>query len=277
MEAVYQLWDELDQIPIGETDKALQHLAVRLRDLLEADNVKWIAAVCVLQGTEAKKDPLLGWRLRASYDLMPDSEAYRKLISTMFQRASKLDPTFQIGLATHALVATAGKFRVHRMRDGWIPYAKFRQSEHYRLHYTELGIEGRIWISFPLNANTESVFLIDRARPKHFSKKETQLAGAILRGIRGFHRHLFLARGLPIAEKPLSPMYQRIVQQLLSGLSEKEIALAMGQAYSTTHKHIATIYALFGVTSRAALMALFGWGREGRDKRQPQPSDALTS
>lgn len=257
MEAVYRLWDELDQIPIGKTDQALHHLSLGIAKLLGADNVKWMAAVCVLQGAEAKKDPLLGWRLRASYDLVPESGEYLKLIAPMFQRAAKLDPTFQIGLATHALVAGAGLFRVHRMRDGWIPFAKFRQSEHYRLHYTELGLTDRIWCSFPLNANTESIFLIDRTRPKHFTKNDALLVGTILRGIRGLHRHLFLSRRLHIAEKPLSPVCQRIVQQLLSGQSEKEIALSMGQAHSTTHKHIATIYALFGVKSRAALMALW--------------------
>lgn len=257
MEAVYDLWDELDRIPVGETDRALRHLALGMAKLLEADNVKWMAAVRVLRGAKAKTDPLLGWRLRASYDLVPDSEEYLKLIAPMYHRNNRLDPSFLIGLATHTMIEEAGKFRVHRLRDGWIPFRKFSQSEHYRLHYTELGITDRIWISFPLNADTESIFLLDRSRPEHFQKKDAALAGAILRANRGFHRRLFLSRGLHIAEKALSPVFKRIVQQLLSGSSEKEIADTMGQSATTTHKHITSIYGLFGVKSRAALMALW--------------------
>ncbi len=257
MEVVFGLWDELDRIPIGETDQALRHLALGMAELLGADNVRWMAAVRVLQGAKAKTDPLLGWRLRASYDLVPDSEKYLKLIAPMYQRNNRLDPSFLIGLATHTMVEGAGKFRVHRMRDGWIPFRKFSQSEHYRLHYIELGITDRIWISLPLNADTESIFLIDRSRPEHFQKKDASLAGTILRAIRGFHRRLFLSRGLHIAEKPLSPVFQRIVRLLLSGKSEKEIASSMGQSATTTHKHITSIYGLFGVKSRAALMALW--------------------
>ncbi len=258
MEAIYRLWDELDRIPLGETDKALRQLALGLMSLLRADNVKWIAAVRVLQGEEAQKDPLLGWRLRASYDLVPDSDAYKKLIAPMFHRHNRLDPDFLIGLATHAVVAGAGTFRVHRMRDGWIPFREFRRSEHYKLHYTELGITDRMWVSFPLNDDSESVFLIDRTGSSpHFSKRDAALAFAALRGIRGFHRHLFLARGLLIGETPLSPVARRIVQKLLTGLSEKEIAESLDQGVATTHKYIQAIYEKFGVNGRADLMSLW--------------------
>jgi len=143
MERVYQLWDELGQFPPSETDQALTHLARGLAKLLRADNVRWLGAVRVHRGAAARADGLLGWRLRASYNLVPDPAAYLELIAWWFQRSNKIDSDFQIGLATHAMVAGAGKFRVHRMRDGWIPFAKFRRSEHYKLHYTELGITER--------------------------------------------------------------------------------------------------------------------------------------
>lgn len=257
MEVVYGLWDELDQFPADASDQALAHLAQSLRILLRADNVKWIGAVRVLPGSLAKRDILKGWRLQGSYDLVPDPEEYRKLLQCMFQK-NPPGPDFQIGLATHAIIANMGTFQVHRMRDGWIPFREFSRSEHYQVHYTSLGITARMWISFPLNANAESIFLLDRwgAQP-HFSKHNATLAGTILRGIRGFHRRLFLDRGLFIGEKPLSPTFRRIVQKLLTGLSEKEIALSMNQGPTTTHKYVKTIYERFGVHGRAELMALW--------------------
>lgn len=257
LEQAYRLWDELSQFPPGETDKACIHLARGLARLLRADNVRWLAAVRVHQGAAARADGLLGWRLRASYNLVPDPPAYQELIAWWFQRNKKIEPGFQIGLATHALVAGAGKFRAHRLRDGWIPYAKFRRSEHYKLHYTELGITDRMWVSVPLNADAESILLLDRSRAPHFSKGDIALATMVLRGIRGFHRQLFLSAGLLIGDTPLSPMARRIVTKLLTGMSEKEIATDVGQPVTTTHKYVTTIYKRFGVTSRAGLMAIW--------------------
>jgi DNA-binding CsgD family transcriptional regulator len=257
MQRVYQLWDELSQFPPSETDKALTHLAQGIAKLLRADNVRWLGAVRVHRGAAAKADGLLGWRLRASYNLVPDPAAYQELIAWWFQRSKKIDPDFQIGLATLSMVAGAGKFRAHRMRDGWIPFEKFRRSEHYKLHYTELGITDRMWVSVPLNADAESIIVLDRTRRPHFSKSDVALATTLLRGIRGLHRQLFLNSGLLIADTPLSPMARRIVTKLLTGMSEKEIATSMGQPVTTTHKYIRTIYERFGVKSRAALMALW--------------------
>jgi DNA-binding CsgD family transcriptional regulator len=258
MEIVYGLWDELDRFPPGGADDTMRQFALKLKSLFRADNVKWIGAVRVIKGRKALKDPLNGWRLRAGYDLVPNTKEYERLIAPIYQRNNRLDPEFEIGLATHAQIRGAGKFRVHRLRDGWIPYREFCQTEHYRLHYTELGISDRMWINFPLNADTESIYLIDRmGSSQHFTKREALLAGAILRGVRGFHRRLFLNRGLGIGEQPLSPVLQRIIQKLLTGMSEKEIALSMDQSLPTTHKYIRAIYERFGVNGRAALMSLW--------------------
>jgi len=258
MADVYLLWDELNKFPAEKSDAALFHLAQRLRSLLNADNVKWIAAIRVLHGAQARKDTLHGWRLRASYDLIPDPPEYQKLISWFYQRHTEPASDVQIGHATHAIIAGAGSFRVNRMRDGWIPWQEFRRSQHYDLHYTQLGITDRIWISFPLNADSESIFLIDRhGSAPLFSKQDAALVGMVLRGVGELHRRLFLDRGLLLGEMSLSPVLRRIVQKLLTGMSEKEIAVEMEQSLSTTHKYIKTIYSRFGVNGRAALMALW--------------------
>jgi DNA-binding CsgD family transcriptional regulator len=256
MDAVYALWDELQRFPPSETDQALVHLAQGLARLLHADNVRWLGAVRVHKDAP-RQDGLCGWRLRASYNLVPDPQSYQDLIAWWFQRNNKVDPDFQIGLATYAVIAGAGKFQAHRMRDGWIPYAKFRRSDHYRLHYTELGITDRMWLSVPLNADTESIILLDRTSAPHFTKSDVILATTVLRGIGRLHRQLFLNAGLLIADNPLSPTTRRIVSRLLTGMAEKEIAAAMGQSLPTTHQHIKTIYERFGVKSRAALMAVW--------------------
>lgn len=257
MEGVYKLWDDMHGFSAGETDEALVHLATGMAKLFRADNVRWLAAVRIFKGAHARRDKLLGWRARASYNLVPDPPSYEELIAWWFQRHKKIDPDFQIGLATHANIAGAGTFRVHQLRDGWIPYAEFNRSDHYRLHYTALGITDRLWVTFPLNEDAESIFLLDRNRKPHFSKKEIMTVTTLLRGIHGFHRQLLLSKGLTVADEALSPTARRIVSKLLTGMPEKEIAASMGQSVNTTHKYIKSIYERFGVQSRAALMSIW--------------------
>jgi len=261
LEAAYVLWDELDQLPMDD-NQALSHLARALMRLLKADDIKWLGAVRVMQGNAARKDPLLGWRLRATYNFGTWPDEYQKRISWWFQRSINAPTEVQMGLATKAIVAGTGKFQAHRMRDGFIPFEEFRRSEHYKLHYVERGITDRMWISFPVNSNAESMFLIDRLQNKrHFTQEDLDFAAFILRGIRWFHRRLLLSQGLLIANTPLSPNACRIVQKLLTGMSEKEIAASMNQSLSTTHSYVKTIYQQFGVNGRAALMSL--WLRNG--------------
>jgi len=257
-EAVYALWDDLDRFPPDSSDAALEKLCQGVKDLLRVDNVKWVAAVRVLKDETFESDSMRGWRLRAKYDLVPDVEAYEKLIRVMFERNDPADSNFNVGHATVGIIKRMGKFQAHRMRDGWIPYEEFAATEHYKVHYTDLGITDRIWTSFPLNADAESVFMMDRmGSAPPFSLAEVRLAATLLRGIRSFHRRLFMDRALLIGDKPLSPVARRVLQKLLTGMSEKEIAESLGQTLSTTHKYVKTIYERFGVNGRAALMTLW--------------------
>jgi len=253
LEGVYALWDELDGYPAAETDAALAHLAGRLRGLLRAANVRWLGLVRTPRGARAGRDLLRGWRFQAGYELVPDSQWQGQL--ALGRREAAAD--FPAGLATPVLIAEAGKFQVHRLREGWRPFREFARSEAYRRHYAAQGITDRLWVGLPLHENAASVFVLDRGAGPPFTRGEAVLAGTILRGLRGLHRRLFLDRGLSVGERPLSPVSRRIVQKLLTGRSEKEVALAVGQSLPTTHKYIKSIYERFGVNGRAALMALW--------------------
>ena len=65
-------------------------------------------------------------------------------------------------------------------------------------------------------------------------------------------------RALPAsATPPLPPRAREVLDLLLQGLSEKEIAARLGLRPSTVHDHVKRLYAHFGVGSRAELMAYF--------------------
>lgn len=275
MEKIHTLWDEISDFPPSCIDDALAHLMGWFQQHLAVDNVLWLGSLLMLDEDVAAQDPLLGWRLRARRVLLPDTDEYLKLVSSYFGSAhyGKLTTAYyggkhgpgtdvHVGITSRKLVGEAGKFRAHRMRDGWIDFAKFRRSEHYDLYYTKLGISDRIWVAFPLDDHTESIFLLDRHHResgprKNFTDADTALAATVLRGLREFHRRLLLGHGVLRGVKSLSPLKVKILQQLLSGRPEKEIAEALGQKPLTLRKTIAGIYAEFGVKTRLALLALW--------------------
>ena len=55
----------------------------------------------------------------------------------------------------------------------------------------------------------------------------------------------------------LSPRYSRVLDQLLAGKSEKEMAPILELSTRTVHKYVEHVYRAFSVRSRAELMALF--------------------
>lgn len=263
MQAVYGLWDELAAFPAKKTDAALVRLLETLVEWTGADNAQWLAAVRVLRGAAAKHDPLQGWRLRAEHLLVPNEDFLNKPIAWLFERSKRLDPStldpdLHVGMPNRALVAGAGKFQVHRLRDGWIDFAAFQRTDHYRCHFQEIGITDRIWVGFPLNADTQSAFVFDLYRTRRrFSERDAALVGAALRGIREFHRRLFLGHGLLIGDAPLTPLQRKIVRGLLTNVSEKELAQELEQQPRTLHKYITSLYARFNVKGRTGLMAMW--------------------
>ncbi len=274
--SLYALWQRMAKFPASEWDAGLQCLMEWIAETIGADNVIWIGAIRVMRGPKAADDPFLGWRLRVRRPLRPDPEPYRSQLSAYYTKDhyGKLTPTFydrshelkkeaHVGLTSRASMAGAGKFRVHRLRDGWIDFSAFRRSLHYRLYYEEAGIRDRIWVGFPVTEDRESFFLIDRFQPPGerlrptFTLRQAALAGDAARGLPEFHRRLFLSSGLMTSDKPMTPTEQEILRGLLTSRSEKEIATALGQKPATLHKYVTALYQRFGVKGRAALMALW--------------------
>ena len=207
--------------------------------------------------------------MRIRRTMKPDTEAYRALVSSYYQprhysKAALASPRerlrdealLHLGMSGQALLAGAGKFRIHALRDGWIDFRAFQKTAHYDLYYRRQGLTDRIHVAFPVATHAESAFLIDRTEGR-FTPRHLAVTEMAMRGIREFHRRLFLDHGLPVSNTPLTPLQRQIVRGLLSGKSEKEIATAMGQKPTTLHTYIKALYTRFGVNGRAGLTALW--------------------
>lgn len=53
----------------------------------------------------------------------------------------------------------------------------------------------------------------------------------------------------------LGPAQREVLRLLTQGLSEEEVAAAVGRSYHTVHNHVRSIYKHFGVHSRAELLS----------------------
>jgi DNA-binding CsgD family transcriptional regulator len=90
-----------------------------------------------------------------------------------------------------------------------------------------------------------------------FRAQDRDTVAYALRGIKWFHRQLLLSHGLLVAGTPLTDAERSVLQSLLSGKTEKQIAAELGQSPNTTHGHVTALYRKFGVSNRPALMALW--------------------
>jgi DNA-binding CsgD family transcriptional regulator len=277
--ATFALWERLAEFPAGATDAQLRCMQDWLACAIRADNVIWIGAVRVLRGARARGDPFLGWRLRGRATLKPEPEAYReqhaayyandhygRLTRGYYERShSDRVRLVHAGMTGTASLAGAGAFRVHCLRDPeFLDYAAFRHTEHYRLYYRIPGIVDRMTIGYPVDADSESFFLIDRyraradgGRGRPFSARDAAIAGGAVRGVRALHRQTLMSHGLLGGDKLLSPVERQILFGLVRGDTERAIAAALGQKPATLHKYVRDLHARFGVRSRAELMAMW--------------------
>src|SRR5690606_4791217 len=115
-----------------------------------------------------------------------------------------------------ALTRGAGKFRVHRLRDGFIDFAAFEQTPNYQAIHVQTGIADRLWVVFPVSLDAESYFVFDKhGVPRWFTSEHATLAGNVIRGLKWFHRQMLCSHGLPVAQSPLTPTERQVVQLLL--------------------------------------------------------------
>ncbi len=256
---LFAFWNDLAAFPATKVAPMLKHFYRVILPLLGADDGFWIVSVRLARGETARRDLCQGWRIRVSVPAVPTPERLAQ-IRRFLEGHDKQDPA-HVGQTVVNLHRGAGRFRVLRLHGGLVDWEEFRQTEHHRLYYQERQINGRIWVAFPINDDVEICYCFDRQGPpdpaRFFTPEDMDRAESLLGGLGWFHRRLVLSRGVRAGQSPLSPAEGRVLAQLLTGRSEKEVAEALGQSAHTTHTHVRAVFAKLGVQSRAELMALW--------------------
>ncbi|MDO8934026.1 MAG: helix-turn-helix transcriptional regulator [Rhodocyclaceae bacterium] len=248
-ERVHALWDALADFDAAQVDQALTCMLEGLCALVGAQNADWIGVVRLADTQPG--DPSGGWRPPAVHFL----HANEKLAATVKEQSRRLNRPF-INEVAAWIFDMAGRFRACRLCDVVAP--EWFGSDVYRDYYRDCDREDAIYVAFPVNEDAESYFGIFRAvgQPR-FTPQERDTVAYALRGIKWFHRQLLLSHGLLVARTPMTPVERRVLQGLLTGQTEKQVAADLGQSYHTTHEYVTAIYRKFGVNNRPALMALW--------------------
>jgi DNA-binding CsgD family transcriptional regulator len=245
---IHRLWDELADFGAGQSGEAVARLMAFLCDQSDAWNATWAGAIRLDGGRD--DDPLKGWRVGAVQALHaiaphPDEGHFKEILRIWDRR--EIDPSFLLPMRN------VGTFRTYSFRRD-LP-ADWFESTFYKRHYASVGTVDAVFVGFPLNEDCDSHFGFYSRNV--FTDEEIALLAYALRGIKWFHRHLMLSRGLLMATSPLTTAEGRVLHLLLTDASEKHIAHQVDMAPSTVHQHIVRIYRKFGVRSRAGLMSLW--------------------
>lgn len=262
--ALRELWDEVAEYPVAQSDQALEFLLRALCERVQAWNAGWIAAIRMPQ--HGPDDPVSGWRPReAGYlSLTPEIESariaqYRRL------EAGEVDPNIAANLAG------AGRWRASRLVD--LVGQEWFESEYYQRFYLDTDRADAIWVGCPVNHDLEIyVAFYRRAAQPRFSEADRDDCLQALSGLKWFFRQHLFSHGLLIAEAPLTPTEREILQALLAGDSKNVIAERSGRSPHTVHHHCKSIYQKFGVNNRAALMALWLNWPTARPSEQSPPA-----
>lgn len=246
---IHDLWDALADFDAASMEEARAHLLTGICALIGAQNAVWIGAVRL--GEPQPEDPVKGWRPRAIRQLRPT-----EVIQEKAREQADMLEAGEVDVTTFRNVALAGQYRVNRLvelaPEGWF------ESDYYRVFYLGAGYRDAIWAGIPLNEDAETYFGFYRnVDHPPFDTSDRDVVAYALRGLRWFYRLQMLGEGLSVASAPLTPTERRILQGLLQGLTEKQIAAAMEQSPHTTHDHVKRIFRKYGVSSRNALMALW--------------------
>jgi DNA-binding CsgD family transcriptional regulator len=249
LSSIHTLWDTLADFDAARMEEARSHLLTGICDLIGAQNAVWIGAVRL--GDPQPEDPVKGWRPRAIRQLRPT-----EVIEEKAKEQADMLEAGEVDVTTLRNVALAGQYRVNRLVE--LAPKDWFESDYYRVFYLGAGYRDAIWAGFPLNEDAETYFGFYRnVDHPPFSMADRDVVAYALRSLRWFYRLQMLSEGLGVASTPLTPTERRVLQGLLQGLTEKQIAAAVEQSPHTTHDHVKRIFRKYGVSSRTSLMALW--------------------
>ncbi|MGQ9425630.1 response regulator transcription factor [Gilvimarinus sp. F26214L] len=247
--AIHDFWDALAGQASGD-DASLRWALGQVAKLVDAQEAYWMGAVRL--DDAATNDPVRGWRPLAV-----------RYLSGCGHRASNYENQRKLldrGHADPSIIANivgAGRFRVNIKHE--LVGREWFDSDYYHTFMAPFGVQDVLLCAMPLSPDVESWWAFQRVGHSRFffTTEEAEILDYAVRSLAWFHRQVALHHGVLAADQPLTPSERKVLHELLSEKSEKEIADELCLSPATVHTYASRVYRKFAVRGRTGLMALW--------------------
>ena len=236
---VIRLAAELRDFPSG-SELQRRHFLARVGDLVGASVTIWL---------DLEPRPHGGILIASAFDQgWSDDKSRVGLCEYLAAQSEVEDPTvvrmqqsLQLGMA------------VARGRRQLADDKTWYGSLHFQKYRRAAGLDECVYSTFLRSSGFQTFSLHRPLGDKRFTESEVALVGAVHTAC----SPLLDDAALRVFDV-LSPRLRQTLEQLLVGLSEKEVARELDVSPHTLHGYIKTLYRRLGVTTRFELMARYG-------------------
>ena len=171
------------------------------------------------------------------------SDEQASLVSECLQSAKPVDPCIA------ALSKEEGRVVVRR-RSQLVKDKEWRASEHYKKLREPLGLDDTLYARIAVPGKVIVLCLLRGADQKPFTEREEQLVDLCLSQMAWPYQPDDASDPRVAA---LQPRLRKVMQHLLEGDAEKQVAAKLGLSKHTVHEYVKMIYQQLGVSSRSEL------------------------
>lgn len=254
------IWNELLTFDRKEPEQAVRFVAEKIMPLIGACRAAWVGSVRDKDYLGCPVSEMLNdWVvIGLEYFILdpayaPDEETtYSLYMETRAKYGADSD------IVTNGALKGAGKSRAHLRSDSlsdddWLNHWCYKDFN------KKNGVGDVLHIVVNLDQECESWLVFYKPDGEDFFTEEDKLlAQEIVMGAAEWFRRILLFRGAVLPSKRvLSPQEQRVLQLLIKGKRDQEIADQCGFSVSTARSHTASIYRKLSVGGKVELMSLF--------------------
>lgn len=225
------LWNDLADFELADTDAALLHALEALGALVRAGEATWLALVRLAADGG---DRLGGWRIRARLSL-----------------ACRRPGDGRVTPAPPAL-----PFDDHRP-DAAILNRSLRATSRAARVVGTASTGRAICVTFRVTADAASSFLWRAPEGIRFTAANRDLLAYGVRGLKWFHRRALVSRGLMASRAPFTAAERAVLRALLLNLAQPAVASRLRLPRGAVKAHVRAIEEKAGVAGPLDLLALW--------------------
>lgn len=267
-DALTALWHELSEFPASEAEPSLEHALRGLQRMIGSERIWW--TLSAKTRWKRRRNRIEDWKV---VDVLPvDASIDDQMVRVMMEHYAAGD----YDEFTRRRLAVPGRCLCHRDAD-LMTRAEWTRDWDFAEARRPAGLDGTLVATYRVSEQCEAHVGLDRSmHTSAFTPEERDLLEAFMAGAQIWHREQCLVRGWIECDAPLAARERDVVQQLLTGATEKQIARDLGMTPRTVHYYVTELCRRFGVSGRRGLMALWLRRREPGGRAAGTVADGAT-